>query len=300
MDGRQPLYEGAIPVAPPGRGDPNEKVDRFAALTLAGADVAAAEGAAHSSILIQNDLDFDHCKCLTGGLGTPSNPYIIGPWSITSAAGDPVYHAAVAIDGRLLKKSFVLSNMTITGDGTPSSRGIALVNINSISAAVRGKATSIQNFDLGVYIMNSSNVTLDGGGENPNGAGISATGAGTINKPRTGAIDVENSSNITIEGWQMSASGPSVQPDWVSLDPSVAKWAVGGVRFFGVTNSLIDHNTLKVSRAGDANQDRIARLRSAMPRSFALRGGAGSLGRGHCAGPRPHFSGLGPVPFDYQ
>src|SRR6516164_3868055 len=26
-----------------------------------------------------------------------------------------------------------------------------------------------------------------------------------------------------------------------------------------------------------------------MPRSFALRGGAGSLGRGYCAGPRPHF-----------
>jgi parallel beta-helix repeat protein len=128
-----------------------------------------------------------------------------------------------------------------------NSHGIVLVHINpsgtqSIIAAVQGKATSIQHFDVGVYIANSNYVTLDGDGETPKGAGIGETGAGTINKHRTGAIDVETSSNITIRGWQMSASGPSFQPDWVTLDPSVAKWAVGGVRFFGVTNSVIDHN----------------------------------------------------------
>jgi hypothetical protein len=217
-----------------------------AAFTLAGAGGAAAQGAAHSSIAIQSDLDFGRCNCLTGGDGSTQNPYVIGPWSITSAGhGD-----AVHIDGTSLTKSFVLSNMTITGVGAQGSNGIALVNINSInppatqtiSAKVQGKATSIQNFDVGVSIMNSRYVTLDGGGENPNGAGISATGAGTINKHRTGAIDVENSSEIMIKGWQMSASGPSVPPDWVTLDPSVANWAVGGVRFFGVTNSVIDHN----------------------------------------------------------
>lgn len=40
----------------------------------------------------------------------------------------------------------------------------------------------------------------------------------------------------------MSASGIDHQPDWVTLDPSISHWGVGGVRFFGVTNSLIDHN----------------------------------------------------------
>jgi hypothetical protein len=48
----------------------------FAALTHAGVGVVAAEGAARSSILIQSDLDFHHCQCVTGGLGTPSSPYI--------------------------------------------------------------------------------------------------------------------------------------------------------------------------------------------------------------------------------
>jgi parallel beta-helix repeat protein len=84
-------------------------------------------------------------------------------------------------------------------------------------------------------------VILDGGGANPNDAGVE-TGAGRINKHQTGAIDVENSNHITIRGWQMSGSGSSSQPNWVTLDPSVTNWAVGGVRFFGVTNSVIDHN----------------------------------------------------------
>ena len=107
----------------------------------------------------------------------------IGPWSINSVAGD-----AVHIDGANLTYSFVLSNMTIAGNGAPTSRGIALVNINpsgaqTILAAVQGKATSIQTAGIGVSIANSSYVILDGGGANPNDAGVE-TGAGRINKLR--------------------------------------------------------------------------------------------------------------------
>jgi len=40
----------------------------------------------------------------------------------------------------------------------------------------------------------------------------------------------------------MSANGADNQPDWVTLDPSISYWGIGGVRFFGVTNSIIDHN----------------------------------------------------------
>jgi hypothetical protein len=213
-----------------------------AALMLAGASGAAAGGDAHPSISIQIDTDFGACNCVRSGLGTPNNPYIIGPWSINNVAGD-----AVHIDGANLTKSFVLSNMTIAGNGTPTSRGIVLININpggkpTLFAAVQGQATSIQHADVGIYVHNSSYVILDGGGANPNGAGVGETGAGTINKHQSGAIDIENSSHVTITGWQMSASGPSIQPDWVTLDPSVAIWSVGGVRFFKVADSVIDHN----------------------------------------------------------
>jgi hypothetical protein len=95
---------------------------------------------------------------------------------------------------------------------------------------------------VGILVTNSSYVTLDGQGENPNGPGIGSNGAGTINKNSSGAIDVENSSQILVEGWQMSANGVDNQPDWITLDPSITHWGVGGVRFFGVSNSIIDHN----------------------------------------------------------
>jgi parallel beta-helix repeat protein len=40
----------------------------------------------------------------------------------------------------------------------------------------------------------------------------------------------------------LDANGGDHQPNWISLDPSVSYWGVGGIRFFGVTNSTIDHN----------------------------------------------------------
>lgn len=204
---------------------------------------ASAGGpASHPPIVIQSDADFSSCACVTGGDGSQANPFIIGPWAINGVNGDAIF-----IDGSTLTKSFVILNLTTAGKGGTSSQGIVLQNINPggnevIVAAVKGKQTSIQPGNVGILITNSNSITLDGGGENPNGPGIGNNGAGTINKNVSGAIDVENSGHILVQGWQMSASGADHQPDWVTLDPSIDHWGVGGVRFFGVTNSLIDHN----------------------------------------------------------
>lgn len=196
----------------------------------------------HSPIVIRHDADFSTCACVTGGDGSAANPFVIGPWTINSANG-----AAVFVDGSTLTKSFLIPNLTSAGKSANASQGIVLQNINPggiqvILAAVTGKQTSIQSEGVGILISNSSYVTLDGQGENPNGPGIGNNGAGTINKNASGAIDVENSSYILVQGWQMSANGVDNQPDWVTLDPSIAHWGVGGVRFFGVSNSIVDHN----------------------------------------------------------
>jgi parallel beta-helix repeat protein len=199
---------------------------------------------AHAPIVIQSDADFTNCACVLSGAGTQASPFIIGPWAINNATGN-----GVLIDGTKLTKSFVLMNLTIAGNGSSTSQGIMLSNINpkgiqSIVAAVQGAQTSIQTANVGIVVESSHYVTLDGGGENPNGAGIGNAGAGTINKNMSGAIDIESSSHIVVEGWQMSASGGDHQVDWVTLDPSIDHWGVGGVRMFGVTNSLIDHNAV--------------------------------------------------------
>ena len=204
--------------------------------------VAHAQGGQHAPIVIQSDSDFTTCSCVVRGSGSTADPYLIGPWTINNVNG-----AAVSIDGTALTQSFELFDLTIAGNSTATDTGIVLNHINpggsqSMVARVYGEQTSIQNNTVGILVEHSSYVTLDGAGENPDGPGIAATGAGTINKNSSGAIDVENSSHITIEGWQTSSNGPSINPDWVTLDPGISNWAVGGVRFFGVSNSTIDHN----------------------------------------------------------
>jgi hypothetical protein len=202
---------------------------------------SASSSPAHAPINIQSDAGFGACNCVVSGNGTQASPYVIGPWAINKNAG-----AAVTIDGTSLTKSFVLLNLTIAGNGGSTSQGIVLKNINpagapSIVAQVKGKQTSINSAEVGIVVDSSNYVTLDGGGANPGGPGIGSTGAGAINKQLNGSIDIENSSHVLVTGWQLSASGLSIQPDWITLDPTTATWGVGGVRLFGVTNSTVDH-----------------------------------------------------------
>jgi len=215
----------------------------FAAGVLSLSHEAMAANGLHAPIVITSDSDFQACSCVAGGSGTIADPFIIGPWAINSAGPG---NTAVSIDGTSLTKSFTLFNLTIAGNGASSSTGIALNHINAsgqntISASVTGSQTSIQSAGIGILVENSSFVTLDGGGSNPNGAGI-GTAAGTINKNFLGAIDIENSRNVTAKGWQMSANGQDNLPDFVAFDPSLAHWGVGAVRLFGSSNTLIDHN----------------------------------------------------------
>lgn len=195
-------------------------------------------------VVIASDSDFQSCGCVASGSGTTADPYVIGPLAINKTGAG---NAAVSIDGTLLTKSFTLFNLTIAGNGTDSSVGISLNHINpsglaTISAAVTGAQTSIQSNGIGIVVKNSSFVTLGGGNANPNGAGIGRGAVGTINKNSVGAIDIENSSNVTVRGWQMSANGQDNAPDYVAFDPSLSHWGVGAVRVFGSRNVTIDHN----------------------------------------------------------
>jgi parallel beta-helix repeat protein len=212
-----------------------------AMLSLSVAVTHASGG--HAPLVIGSDSDFTSCTCVASGTGTKSSPYIIGPLTINNVNG-----VAVSIDGANLTKSFELLNLTIAGNSTSADTGIVLNHINpggsqTIVAKVYGVQTSIQTNNVGILVENSNYVTLDGAGENPKGPGIAETGAGTINKNLSGAIDVENSSHITVKGWQTSTNGGDQNPDWITLDPDPTFWGgVGGVRFFGVTSSTIDHN----------------------------------------------------------
>lgn len=205
--------------------------------------IRAANGS-HAPIAIAADSDFQACNCVSSGSGTTTDPYIIGPWAINSTGANS---AAVSVDGTSLTKSFTLFNLTIAGNGASSSIGILLNHINptgtqALSAAVAGTQTSLQSNGIGIMVENSNFVTLDGGNANPSGAGIGLGAVGTINKNFVGGINIENSSNITVKGWQLSANGQDNTPDYIGFNPSLANWGVGAVRLFGSSKVTIDHN----------------------------------------------------------
>src|SRR5579859_4821790 len=173
----------------------------------------------HSPITIQSNSDFANCTCVTGGMGTQANPFIIGPWAINTGGG-----VAVSVDGTNVTASFVLNNLKISGTSTGTDTGIVLNHINpngtqTIIAEVYGTQTSVQNANVAILVENSSHVVLDGAGENPNGNGITNS-AGTLNGNLSGAIDVENSSHISVKGWQLSANGLDKDPDYIGFNPA--------------------------------------------------------------------------------
>ena len=206
-------------------------------------EIRAVSGSS-APIVIASDSDFQTCGCVASGSGTTTDPYVIGPLAINKTGSG---NAAVSVDGTLLTKSFTLFNLTIAGNGPDSSIGILLNHINpsgnqTISAVVKGTQTSIQSNGIAIVVENSNFVMRDGGNANPNGAGIGAGAVGTLSKNSIGAIDVENSSNVTVKGWQMSANGQDNAPDYVAFDPSLSHGGVGAVRLFGSRNITVDHN----------------------------------------------------------
>jgi hypothetical protein len=204
--------------------------------------LAAQNVSSHNPITIQNNSDFTNCACVMSGMGTQANPYVIGPWAINTNGG-----VGVSVDGSKLTSSFILYNLKISGNSGGTDTGIVLNHVNSggtqsIVANVYGLQSSIQNTGVAILVENSSYVVLDGAGENPSGPGIASNGAGTLNTNLNGAVDVENSSHVSVQGWQISANGGDHAPDYIGLNPAVQYWGVGGVRFFAVNNSVIDHN----------------------------------------------------------
>jgi hypothetical protein len=64
-----------------------------------GVGAAGARGG-HAPIVIASDSDFSSCRCVVSGSGSPTDPFVIGPWSINNVNG-----VAVSIDGTRLTKS---------------------------------------------------------------------------------------------------------------------------------------------------------------------------------------------------
>lgn len=127
-----------------------------------------ADSSNHAAITITSNADFLSCQCVTAGTGTSSDPYVIGPWSISAPSGGSAGGWSVKVDN---SNGTVTAFFDITGitsaynDTNPADPDIWLVNIHTPTAITSGtngsSSTSANNNGTGVRLDNSSNISLD-------------------------------------------------------------------------------------------------------------------------------------------
>ncbi len=124
----------------------------------------------HPAITIARDTDFQGCACVTSGSGTPSDPYVIGPWLITAPSPGGW---ALKVDNLRdrVTKSFAVAGITAGyDDRDPSHPLVWLVKV-TIATTV---ANVVGNNDgIGVLLDGVAHVALDGISVNKmNGDGV--------------------------------------------------------------------------------------------------------------------------------
>ncbi len=98
-----------------------------------GAALAAPRGtpplpvaAAHAPLLIEGDAALTAANGVTGGSGTPSDPYEISGWAINASS-------ATGVDVRNTTDPLVIRGLQVTGAGAPwTHAGILLANVSHV------------------------------------------------------------------------------------------------------------------------------------------------------------------------
>jgi hypothetical protein len=165
----------------------------------------------------------------TSGTGTAADPYVIGPWAISSPSGGPKGGWSVKVDNShgLVTVFFDIVGITSAyNDTNPADPDIWLVNIHTPTAITSGKngstSTTANENGTRVRLDGSSNISLDNLQYNKmNGPGVFLNGSTSVTidnsklkslgdtRPNGDGIYAANSSNIQIG---TGAGCPNNQP----------------------------------------------------------------------------------------
>ncbi len=221
-----------------------------------------AGGSKHGAITIRSNADFSSCACVTAGTGTASNPYVIGPWTISSPSSGSKGGWSLKVDN---SKGAVTAFFNITGitsaydDTNPADPDIWLVNIHTATAITTGAngstSTSSNNNGTGVRLDNSSNISLDNLSYNKmSGPGVYVNGSSyvTINnsklkdlgdaRPNGDGIYALNSSNVQI------GTGPDCPNNQPCNDLSYDNGF--GIDLVNTHDVVIDHSQTSANDTG--------------------------------------------------
>jgi hypothetical protein len=141
----------------------------------------------HAAITITQNSDFLSCGCVTGGDGSPSNPFIIGPWAINApSGGSKSYSVKIDNSSGLITDSFNIVGISSTyTDTSTTDPTIWLVDVNAPPATTTTtiSGASGNNVGVGIELDNSFNVSIDNV---------------SYNKDNGTGVEINNSSNVSI------------------------------------------------------------------------------------------------------
>ncbi len=83
----------------------------------------------HSPILIEGEAELTSDNGITGGDGSPGNPYVIEGWDINISSASTVVPAGIAVSN--ITSSLVIRNVNVHSGNSSNNSGIVLVNITS-------------------------------------------------------------------------------------------------------------------------------------------------------------------------
>jgi parallel beta-helix repeat protein len=110
-------------------------------------------GRDHAPILINGNSDFTAANGVTGGSGTPADPYIISGWKINAATAE-------GIDIWNTNAHFIIKNVCVHSGsvGWDGNDGIFFRNVKN--GAI--ETSSIYNNYIGIYIFDSADIRIEG------------------------------------------------------------------------------------------------------------------------------------------
>lgn len=157
----------------------------------------------HSPIYISGNADFTSANGVTGGSGTPEDPYIIEGWEINASTGDGI---------RILDTdaSFLIRDLNVTSGA--ANFGIYLYNVSNgkVKNVTVSDTGTILSFYAGVEASYSQNITIQECNISNSQDGILIINSDNITATENrlhgnwDGIDIGLSTNITILGNQAS------------------------------------------------------------------------------------------------
>ena len=157
--------------------------------------VIPIHAASNDNVVITSDTDFVNCGCVSGGIGTQANPYLISGLTIftDSAPGILVDNTSGKIT-----KYFDITGDTIQGSrATSTFAGVEFVNLNGLGA-ITGSRNTFNGNQYGIALESSSHILVDG---------VSSSTGSTINNNGTAGILINGGGSNTISNVQVNHNG---------------------------------------------------------------------------------------------